>query len=69
MEEGGPRAEIDVNTIEIHIISMDLKNSPMPCELSDKAKKTIALAVEELDSGHCKTFSNIDELFEDLESD
>jgi hypothetical protein len=48
---------------------MDLKNSPMPCELSDKAKKTIALAVEELDSGHCKTFSNIDELFEDLESD
>jgi hypothetical protein len=60
---------LDVNTIERHIKSMDPKNGPILCELSDMAKETIALSIGELDACKCKTFSSIDELFEDLESD
>jgi len=60
---------VDLNIIKTNIRSMDPKSGPVLRELSDMAKEVIALAVEELDSGQCKTFSNIDELFEDLESD
>lgn len=61
---------IDINIIKEYFMPMDPKDSFVEsCELSDMAKKAIALAVEELDTGQCKTFSNIDELFEDLESD
>jgi len=37
--------------------------------LSHTARKAIAKSMHELDSGKCKTFSSIDELFDDLESD
>jgi hypothetical protein len=32
------------------------------------AKDTIITAIDELETGQCKTFSSIDELFADLES-
>jgi len=50
-------------------MSMDPKESSKPIELSEMAKKAIATAIGELEMGSCKTFSNIDELFDDLESD
>ena len=48
---------------------MDPKESSKPRELSNTAKKAVAKAINELDSGQCKTFSSIDELFDDLEND
>ena len=50
-------------------MAMDPKSSTIPRELSDKAKRALAQAEKEMDSGHCKTFSNIDDFFEDLDSD
>jgi hypothetical protein len=60
---------IGINIIKEYFMPVDPKNNPALRELSDTARKAIALAVEELDTGHCKTFSSIDELLEDLESD
>jgi hypothetical protein len=48
---------------------MDPKESSEPRELLNTARKAIAKSMHELDSGQCKTFSSIDELFDDLESD
>lgn len=59
----------DITTIKAVIESMDPKESSEPLELSNTARKAISKAINELDSGQCKTFSSIDELFDDLESD
>ena len=55
--------------IKADIRPMDIKERSEPRELSNTAKKAAAKAINELDSGQCKTFSSIDELFDDLESD
>ena len=60
---------IDITMIKADIKSMDPKESSEPRELSNRARKAIATAINELDSGQCKTFSSIDELFDDLERD
>jgi len=48
---------------------MDTKENSEPHELLNTARKAIAKSIHELDTGQCKTFSTIDELFDDLESD
>ena len=48
---------------------MDTQESSEPRELSNTAKKAVGKAINELDSGQCKTFSSIDELFDELEND
>ena len=59
----------DITIIKADIRPMDPKESSKPRELSNTAKKAVAKAIKELDSGQCKTFSSIDELFDDLEND
>jgi hypothetical protein len=59
----------DITIIKADIRPMDPKESSKPRELSNTAKKAVAKAINELDSGQCKTFSGIDELFDDLEND
>jgi len=63
-----------VSATDITLIKTDIKTkgpngSSEPRELSHTARKAIAKSMHELDSGQCKTFSSIDELFDDLESD
>ncbi|GAB6265503.1 MAG: hypothetical protein STSR0001_09480 [Methanothrix sp.] len=60
---------IDPYTIRRDIISMGQKDPCKVIELSEMAKSAIATAISELETGACKTFSSIDELFDDLESD
>ena len=61
---------IDITMIKADIKSMDPKESSEPRELSDTARKAIAKSIHELETGQCKTFSGIDDLFtDDLESD
>ncbi len=60
---------IDVNTIKRDIVSMVRRNRSDPDELSDAAMEAIALAIRELDAGTSKTFDDIDEFFDDLDSD
>lgn len=60
---------IDPYTIRRDIISMGHKDPCKVIELSEMAKSAIAMAISELETGACKTFSSIDELFDDLESD
>lgn len=59
----------DITLIKADIKPMDPKESSEPRELLHTARKAIAKSMHELDSGQCKTFSSIDELFDDLESD
>ena len=59
----------DITLIKADIKLMDPKESSEPRELLHKARKAIAKSMHELDSGQCKTFSSIDEQFDDLESD
>lgn len=59
----------DITLIKADIKPMDPKESSEPRELLNTARKAIAKSMHELDSGQCKTFSSIDELFNDLESD
>ena len=59
----------DITLIKADIKPMDPKESSEPRELLNTARKAIAKSMRELDSGQCKTFSSIDELFDDLESD
>jgi len=59
----------DITLIKADIKPMDPKESSEPRELLNTARKAIAKSMHELDSGQCKTFSSIDELFDDLESD
>lgn len=60
---------IDPYTIKRDDISMGHKDPCKVVELSEMAKSAIAMAISELETGTCKTFSSIDELFDDLESD
>lgn len=60
---------LDLNTLMQDITLMAPNREPEVKELSEAAKKALAVAIYELENGPCKTFSNIDELFEDLESD
>jgi len=61
---------IDIIMIKADIKPMDPKESSEPRELlNTAARRAIARSIHELDTGQCKTFSNIDELFDDLESD
>ena len=61
---------IDITMIKVDIKPMNLKEISEPRELLNAAaKKAIARSIHELDTGQCKTFSNIDALFDDLESD
>ncbi|MHC1687070.1 MAG: hypothetical protein AB9879_05115 [Methanothrix sp.] len=48
---------------------MEHRRTRKPPELKDKAKEEIAAAIAELDEGSCRTFSDVDELFDDLDSD
>jgi hypothetical protein len=59
----------DITLIKVDIKPMDLKESSEPRELLNTARKAIAKSIHELDTGQCKTFSSIDEFFDDLESD
>ena len=59
----------DITLIKADIKHMDPKDSSEPHELLHTARKAIAKSMHELDSVQCKTFSSIDELFDDLESD
>ena len=61
-------SKTDITIIKADIKPMDTKESSEPRELSNTAKKAVAKAINELDSGQCKTFSSIDELFDDLEN-
>ncbi|MFB3766361.1 MAG: hypothetical protein ACE14P_14095 [Methanotrichaceae archaeon] len=60
---------VDLNRIVGNTILMDPRKAPEIRELTDAAQKEIAEAIQELEAGTCKTFDNIDELFEDLESE
>ena len=60
---------VDITIIKADIKPMDTKESSEPHELLNTARKAIAKSIHELDTGQCKTFSTIDELFDDLESD
>ena len=60
---------VDITMIKADIKPMDPKESSEPRELLNTARKAIAKSIHELDTGQCKTFSSIDEFFDDLESD
>ncbi len=60
---------INLNKFSEDIMSMEPKKSCDIIELSQMAKNAIAIAISELEMGTSKTFSNIDELFDDLDSD
>jgi hypothetical protein len=60
---------IDITMIKADIKTMGPKESSEPRELSNAARKAVAKSIHELETGQCKTFSGIDELFDDLESD
>jgi hypothetical protein len=47
----------------------DPRRNPGSVGLSDGAKDEIDTAIAELDRGSCRTFSNIKELIDDLDSD
>jgi hypothetical protein len=51
------------------MIEADIKESSGSCELSNTARKAIDKSRHELETGQCKTFSSIDELFDDLDGD
>jgi hypothetical protein len=51
------------------MIEADIKKSSGSCELSNAARKAIEKSRHELETGQCKTFSSIDELFDDLDGD
>lgn len=53
----------------ITMINADIKKSFGSCELSNAARKAIENSRHELEIGQCKTFSSIDELFDDLDGD
>ena len=55
--------------IKADIKPMEPEESSEPRELSNAAKKAVTKAINELDSGQCKTFSSIDEFFDDMEND
>jgi hypothetical protein len=60
---------IDITMIKADIKPMEPKESSEPRELSNAARKAVDRSIHELETGQCKTFSGIDELFDDLESD
>jgi hypothetical protein len=60
---------IDITMIKADIKVMQPKESSELRELSNAARKAVAKSIHELETGQCKTFSGIDELFDDLESD
>ena len=51
------------------MIKADIKESSGSCELSSTARTAIEKSRHELETGQCKTFCGIDELFNELESD
>lgn len=61
--------KVGLYTIKKNMGTMCTKNLSEPVELSDMAKETIAKAIHELNEEPSPTFDDIDELFDDLESD
>ncbi len=49
------------------MIKADIKESSGSSELSNTARKAIEKSRHDLETGQCKTFSSIDEFFDDLE--
>lgn len=58
-----------MSTMDISMMKADIKERSGSYELSNTARRAIEKSRHELETGQCKTFSSIDELFDDLDGD